>query len=239
MLSQYRISANPMEKEKIFLYDWKRIFLGDTPAEFLLEILMRTLLIYLILLLAMRIFGKRLTGQITLIEMAIMLTMGAILAPAMQLADRGLLAALVVMLCALSLERGINYLGLKNNKAERIIQGQETALVKDGILQLENLRSSRVSRLQLMSVLRSKNIYNVSKIHRVYLEACGLFSVYTRETNEPGLSTLIDWDSEIHSIQQVVPDRVACKSCGNTPEASPRPADCSVCSANEWVTAYR
>lgn len=225
-------------QEKIFLTDWKRIFFGETPPEFILEIFGRTLIIYLVLLIAMRVFGKRLTGQLTIIEMSIMLTMGAILAPAMQLADRGLLAGIVALLCALAFERGINYWGLKNSSAEEVIQGKETVLVDDGILQLENMRSSRISRPQLLSVLRSQNIYNVSKLHRVYLEACGEFSIYTRETDEPGLSTLMDNDPEIHSIQEQDQQSVACQSCGHTTRANPKPGNCPVCQANEWVTAY-
>ncbi|GAB4029527.1 DUF421 domain-containing protein [Spirosoma jeollabukense] len=228
-----------MQPEKIFLTDWKRIFFGDTPPIFTLEIFGRTLIIYLILLIAMRAFGKRLTGQLTIIEMSIMLTMGAILAPAMQLSDRGLLAGTVALLCALAFERGINYWGLKNSSAEEFIQGKETVLVEDGILQVENLHNSRISRPQLLSVLRSENIYNVSKLHRVYLEACGQFSIYTRETDEPGLSTLMDSDSEIHSIQQLDQQRVACSCCGNTIPANPKPGNCPVCRAKEWVAAYR
>jgi uncharacterized membrane protein YcaP (DUF421 family) len=228
-----------MEQEQLFLYDWKCIFLGETPPEFQLEILLRTLLFYLALLFAILVFGKRLTGQITLIEMAIMLTMRAILAPAMQLADGGLLTGIVALLCALIVQRGVNYWGVKSHKAERVIQGQETVLVEDGIMQLKTLRTSRILRLQLMTVLRSHNIYNVSKIHRVYLEACGIFSVYTRETDAPGLSALMESDPEIHSIQQADPEQIACQSCGNTVRDNPTPEACPVWEANQWVNAYR
>lgn len=228
-----------MQQETIFLYDWKRIFFGETSPEFMLEILLRTLIIYLILLVAMRLFGKRLTGQLTIIEMSIMLTMGAILAPAMQLADRGLLAGVVALVCALVFERGINYWGLKRAAAEELIQGKETVLVKDGILQVANLASSRISRPQLLSTLRAEGIYNVSQIQRVYLEACGQFSFYTTETDKAGLSTLMDTDKEVHSIQQLDPEHVACTCCGNTVPVDPRPATCAVCNATEWVEAYR
>jgi len=228
-----------MDQEKLFLYDWKRIFFGDPPPEFTLEILLRTLFIYLVLLVAMRLFGKRLTGQLTIIEMSIMLTMGAILAPAMQLADRGLLACIVALLCALAFERGITYWGLKNSSAEEIIQGKETVLIEDGILQIENLHNSRISRPQLLSLLRSQNIYNISQIHRLYLEACGIFSVYTLDTDKSGLSTLMDSDAEVHTIQQLDPQSLACQCCGNTVDADPGPGNCPVCHCNEWVEAYR
>ncbi len=228
-----------MQQETIFLYDWKRIFFGDTSPEFLIEIFLRTLIIYLLLLVAMRLFGKRLTGQLTIIEMSIMLTMGAILAPAMQLADRGLLSGVVALVCALIFERGINYWGLKRSAAEELIQGKETVLVKDGILQVENLASSRISRLQLLSTLRSEGVYNLGRIQRVYLEASGLFSIYTMETDRSGLSTLMDTDEEVHSIQQLDSDHTTCSCCGNTVLADPRPATCSICNATEWVEAYR
>lgn len=227
-----------MEQEKLFLYDWKRLFFGETPPGFLLEVFGRTLFIYLLLLVAIRLFGKRLSGQLTVIEMSIMLTMGAILAPAMQLADRGLLGGIVALLCALFFERGITYWGLKSAAAEAVIQGKETVLVEDGIIQIDNLRSSRISRPQLLSVLRAKNIYTVSKLHRVYLEACGLFSIYTRDSDTPGLSTLMDSDSEVHSIQQLAPESLACANCANTVPADPKPDACPVCRANQWVAAY-
>lgn len=228
-----------MQQEIIFLYDWKRIFFGRTSPEFLLETFLRTLTIYLLLLIVMRLFGKRLTGQLTIVEMAIMLTMGAILAPAMQLADRGLLSGGVALLCALFFERGINYWGLKRSAAEELIQGKETVLVKDGILQLENMASSRISRPQLLSTLRSEGIYNVGQIYRVYLEACGQFSIYTTEASKSGLSTLMDTDDEVHTIQQADPQHVACTCCGNTVLANPKPTNCPVCQANEWGDAYR
>ncbi|QJD79503.1 DUF421 domain-containing protein [Spirosoma rhododendri] len=223
-----------MQQEKIFLYDWKRILFGTTPPEFILEVFGRTLIIYLILLVAIRIFGKRLSGQLTITEMSIMLTMGAILAPAMQLADRGLLAGVVALLCALAFQRGINYWGLKNSKAEALIQGKEVALIEDGIMNLKNLRSSRVSRPQLLSALRSENIYTTGSIYRVYLEACGTFSIYTHQTNKSGLSTLMDSDAEIHSIQELDPHSVACQRCGNTVQSHPKPGNCPICDANQW-----
>lgn len=74
-----------MKKEDIQPWDWQRIFLGEAPPEFLVEILIRTLIIYIALMIIVRLMGKRMGGQLTISELAVMVTLGAIVAPAMQI----------------------------------------------------------------------------------------------------------------------------------------------------------
>jgi len=227
-----------MNKEDIHFGDWQRILIGDAPAEFLLEVFIRTSLIYLVLLVVMRLLGKRMNGQLTNLELAVMLTMGAIISPAMQLPDRGLLSGILALVCALTFLRGTNLLGFKSNKAEKSIQGTGTVLVKDGIIQLEQMAQNRLSHQQIYAALRSEKVYNMGKVKRLYLEAYGMFSIYQDEKGKPGLSVLPPSDDEIqtiypHHIEQLL----ACSNCGNTVPANPKPGACPVCQANQWVNA--
>ena len=100
-----------MKKEDIRLGDWHRILIGDAPIEFLVEVFIRTTLIYALLLVVMRLLGKRMNGQLTNLELAVMLTMGAIIAPPMQLPDRGLLSGVLALCCALFFLRGTSLVG--------------------------------------------------------------------------------------------------------------------------------
>lgn len=68
-----------MEKKDIHFNDLHRLLFGEAPAIFLLEVFIRTLFTYLILLVITRWLGKRMTGQLSITEMAVMLTLGAIL----------------------------------------------------------------------------------------------------------------------------------------------------------------
>ncbi|MCX6216802.1 YetF domain-containing protein [Spirosoma sp.] len=227
-----------MKKEAIHLDDWQRILFGDAPAEFLLEVFIRTSLIYLILLIVMRLLGKRMNGQLTNLELAVMLTMGAIIAPAMQLPDRGLLLGVLALLCALIFQRGTNWLGGKSSKTEKIVQGTATVLVKDGVFQLEQMVSNRMSHQQIFAALRSENVYNLGMVKRLYLEAYGMFSIYRDEPGKPGLSVLEPSDNEIQSIHEKT-ETLACTNCGNTAPAQPQPNSCPVCQANHWIAAVR
>lgn len=227
-----------MDKEAIHLEDWQRILFGDAPTEFLLEVFIRTSLIYLVLLVIMRLLGKRMNGQLTNLELSVMLTMGAIIAPAMQLPDRGLLSGVLALACALAFQRGTNWLGIKSSKTEKIIQGTATVLVKDGIFQLEQMATNRMSHQQVFAALRSENIYNLGNVKRLYLEAYGMFSIYENEQGKPGLSVLEPNDDEIHSIhKKPEADALSCTNCGNTVPVQPKPNVCSVCHATTWIPA--
>ncbi|QJW89538.1 DUF421 domain-containing protein [Spirosoma taeanense] len=226
-----------MKKEEIRLDDWERILFGMAPPEFLFETLIRSLIIYFFLLVVLRLLGKRMTGQLTLTEMAVMVTIGAVISPSFQAPDRGIAMGILAMLCTLLFQRGTTLLAFDNNKIEQLTQGETNMLIKDGILQLVALTASRISRQELFARLRGKNIYKVSKVKRLYMEASGIFSIYLDETDKPGLSTLPPNDEEIRQIEQVAPDTLACTSCGNTTKIVQEQQPCSVCNQIAWTTA--
>ena len=99
-----------MKKEDIEPWDWPRILFGQAPPEFLLEVFMRTALIYIALLIIVRLMGKRMGGQLTISEMAVMVTLGAIVSPAMQIPQLGILLGIMILVCALIFQRSLNYL---------------------------------------------------------------------------------------------------------------------------------
>ncbi|GAB4040830.1 DUF421 domain-containing protein [Spirosoma gilvum] len=227
-----------MKKEDIHLGDWQRILIGDAPAEFLLEVLIRTALIYVALLIIMRYLGKRMNGQLTILELSVMLTLGAIVSAAMQLPDRGLLPGVLALLCSLFFLRATNWVGFKRSKAEKLIQGTETVLVKDGIIQLDKMAENRLSHQQIYTALRTGDVYNLGKVKRLYMEAYGMFSIYQDEKGKPGLSVLPPADLAIQSIHRHPdPKYLACSNCGNSVPAYTQPGECPSCHANDWVEA--
>jgi len=173
-----------MDYSEVELWDWHRILVGDAPNFYLVEVIFRTALIYLALLITLNLMGKRMGGQLTLTEMAVMVTLGALVAVPMQIYDRGLLMGITALVVALLFQRGFNYAGVKNENFEHISQGQLSLLVKDGVFEQEQMKKARISQTQIMSVLRAEKIYNLNQVRRLYLEACGIFSIYENKEAE-------------------------------------------------------
>ena len=222
-----------MKKEEIKLTDIQRILFGETPAVFMVEVLIRTIIVYVALLLALKLLGKRMTGQLTITEMAVMITLGAIVSVPMQIPDRGILQGIIILILAVAFLRGINYLSYKKKSAEMVIQGKVNLLVRDGIIDLPALEKLNISKQQLFSKLRNKKIFNLGHVDRVYLEACGLFSVYEYRGKRAGLSLYPLRDLRLSEEQYKDGDN-ACCNCGKVSVAHDR---CSNCDGTEFVQA--
>jgi uncharacterized membrane protein YcaP (DUF421 family) len=225
-----------MKKEQIYLWDFKRILFGQAPPEFLLEVFIRALLIYIVSIIVMRWLGKRMNGQLTIVELAVIVVMGATIAVPMQIPDRGIAQGFVVLFCILIFLRGINWLGFRSSRFEKIVQGEASILVKDGVLDLHELNRTKITQQQVFEILRSKKIYQLGKVKRLYLEACGIFSVYTEEEPRPGLP-LFPPDDQSILAEQKKPEHasVVCINCGNRKE-EPEEA-CKNCGDTEWTKA--
>jgi len=227
-----------MKKEEIHLDDWRRILFGQAPAEFLLEALVRTLIIYVAMLIVLRLLGKRMNGQITITELAVIITLGAIVALPMQSPDRGILPGIVLLLVIMLLQRGVTGWGVRNARVEKIIQGEMSMLVRDGVLQLDALKDARISQDQLFAQLRDKAVEHLGQVERVYLEGCGVFSVFRREHPVPGLSVLPTLDAVARQQQPAADNKRACCQCGNTVTLTHHaPQTCPVCQSTRWTKA--
>jgi len=227
-----------MKKEEIHLNDFQRILFGESPAAFLVEVLIRTIIIYLTLLVVLRLMGKRMDGQISIIEMAIMILMGAIVGVGTQVPERGILPAVVAFICVFIFQRSLNWLNVKSEKAEVITNGAVNILVRDGILQLEEMRAAHISRQNLFAYLRSRSIFNLGKIKRVYFEGCGLLNVYEYPKERPGLALLPPGEDEfIREKTRQDQAHVACTNCGWVDQANARENPCPNCGSSNWTTA--
>ncbi|MCW3073915.1 MAG: hypothetical protein JWP69_984 [Flaviaesturariibacter sp.] len=226
-----------MKKEEIHLWDIKRILFGQAPPEFLLEVLIRSLILYLAAIVVMRWMGKRMNGQLTIIEFSVMVTMGAILASPMQVPDRGILQGLTILLCTLLFLRGINWLAVKRAGFEKLLQGDVSLLVKDGIIQLNTLQKTKITHQQLFEVLRTKDIFHLGKVKRLYIEASGLFSVYTTTDDKAGLPIYPPTDSAILKSHDPSADKACCK-CGWVGKP-PAQMTCPVCASKEWTDSIK
>jgi uncharacterized membrane protein YcaP (DUF421 family) len=227
-----------MKKEEIFLYDWKRILLGEAPPEFLAEVFFRTHIVYFFLLVAMRIMGKRMTGQMSVYELAVIVMLGAIVSAPMQMPDKGIFVGLFILMITVLLHRFLNLASIRSTRVEHITQGNLSILIKNGKLQLAAMKKASLSRETLFADLRGKSISHLGQIKRAYLEANGSLSIFTNGNSQPGLSILPDTDLKLKSHSKVMKGCYVCISCGNTsPENLSPELSCTDCGNNHWTEA--
>lgn len=227
-----------MDKEDIRIDDWHRLLIGDNPWGFSLEVLGRTLVIYVCLMIVMRLLGKRMNAQLTIMDLAVMLTLGAIASVPMQAFDRGILPGVILLIMILVLHQVSTRIISKKRDIEILTQGKVTLVIKDGLVNPEKLRIMRISKDQLFSVLRNKGVRHLGEVKRLYSEADGHFSLYRLKEPKPGLTVLPRFENDLPEDENIQSGDLVCAYCGyHVRNAEHWDKPCSNCGNEDWVNA--
>src|SRR5215218_4576119 len=225
------------QQQQISLADWQRLLMGGTPWTFLLELLVRAVVVYLLLLLFMRLMGKRVAGQMSISELAIILSLGAAVGLPLQVPDKGLLPALAVLAVAVAFQRGLSLWAYKSRKVELLSQGDVSVLLKDGRLLPEGMEAEHLSPEKIFASLRAQGVEHLGQLRRVYLEPSGDLSLIKYKRQRPGLLIIPESDSS-HGRYERAEDHYACSNCGNVVASDHEPLDyCEYCGEPRWTEA--
>lgn len=228
-----------MKPEEIQLNDWLRILVGDVPGTFFIELFIRAVVVYLILMGAMRLMGKRMSSQLSRNELAALVSLAAAVGIPMMAPDRGVLPAVVIAFVLIAVERIIAKRGFRNEKFERFSQGDIGTLVSDGVINMNELKRVSLSHERVLAQLRSQQVVQLGTVSRFYIEANGTFTLMSRHESFPGLSVLPPWDTDLRNCFEEVDVKV-CMQCGY-PQKPPfnEKMDCPNCRKKKWIPAVR
>lgn len=221
-----------MDKDDIKIDDWYRILFGEAPPEIIVEVAIRSIILYVALVFVVRLLGKRTNSILTITERAVFITLGAIVAMPMHGPTHGIIIGVVVLLTILVLQRSLTRSFFISRSWEKLMQGQLAILIKDSIINIEQLEKHFISRQQLFELLREKEIRHLGQVKRAYIEACGTMSIYKYKEVKLGLSIIPVKDIDTIIVKDEKHN--ACSWCGTVVDKT-HVAACTNCGHNEWV----
>lgn len=224
-----------MKPEEIHLTDYMRIILGQVPWGFLIEVMIRAIFLYAVIILSMRLMGKRMSAGISRNELATIASIAAAIGVPIQAPERGILPSVIIAAVIVIVQRTVFRISYSNKKFEKASQGDIGIMVEDGCLQYHYMEQSVLPKERVFSELRNKGYDNLGEIKRMYMEAGGSFTILKQEPPKPGLTLLPEWDKEFRDEQEKVPGTFACQHCGNITTLAK--SSCARCNHNEWCEA--
>jgi uncharacterized membrane protein YcaP (DUF421 family) len=143
----------------------------------LLISLVRALLIYTVVVIVMRIMGKRQLAQLQPFELVVALMIADLAAIPMEDTSKPLLSGLIPIGALLLAELFLSYITLKSERIRALVCGSPTIVIEKGKLNYEELKRQRLNLNDLMEQLRSKDILNLSDVEFAILETGGQLNV--------------------------------------------------------------
>ena len=111
----------------------------------LLDVAIRTAIVYVFLVVALRLGGKRDVGQLSILDLVVLLVIADAVQNAMVGQNTSLLGGLVAASVLVLLDRGLRLVERRSRRARRAFEGEPRMLIRDGIVLPGALRSEDIS----------------------------------------------------------------------------------------------
>lgn len=145
----------------------------------------RSFITYILLLLVLRLMGKRQIGELQPSELVTTLLLSEVASQPVTDDNIPLVYGLVPVAAILSFEVILSFAITKNKKFKKIMTGEISVLIDKGKLNMKEMKKNRISLEELASELRQKNIADISRVQYAIMEKNGKISVIEKAEYQP------------------------------------------------------
>lgn len=156
----------------------------NNTGDIMLVTLVRAFILYILIILCMRIMGKRQLGELQPTELVITILLSEIAAVPMQDNDLPLGNSIIAVLLLVALEIVNSVISLKSSKLRSILEGNSLVVVRDGVIDQKQLKRLRFSVDDLLDQLRQKDVFDISDVRYAIVETNGQLSVMLKPEKE-------------------------------------------------------
>lgn len=139
--------------------------------------LLRTVIMYIVILAAVRIMGKRQISQLQTSELVVTLLISELAVMPIDKPDEPLARGLVPMLSLIVCEIIASLLMLKSGRFRKLVCGKPIVVIENGLILQEQMRKLRMSTEDLFEQLRQNGVFSLEEVAYAVIETNGMMSV--------------------------------------------------------------
>lgn len=167
--------------------------------------LTRTLILYALVVISLRVMGKRQIGELQPSELVVAIMISDLATVPMSESAIPLLYGIVPIFTLVLAETLLSYLCMKLPKVRLAVTGRPTYIIYNGVINQQEMKKARYSISDLMEELRMLNVFNIASVSCALLETNGKISVVTKKDDEKrGYALICDGDIQ-HSVLKFSP----------------------------------
>ena len=141
---------------------------------------LRTAIVYVVLVVFFRVAGKREAGQLSTLDLVVLLVISNAVQNAMVGENTSLVAGLLAAAVILALDHGLHWLADRSIGLRDVLEGQPLLLVQDGEVLMPNLQAAGISEAELGIAIRQTGLLRVREVLAAYLERNGQISIIAK-----------------------------------------------------------
>ena len=168
----------------ITFFDWERLLVGLPPSFYYLELAFKTLAVFAVLLLVLRLLGKRAHHNLSPMQQMLLIALGSAAGDVMLYPEVPLGYAALILLGVTGLTMLLEVASSRFRIVRDYVQSRPRVLVRDGRVDWEALRRERTTRRELFAELRIKGARSLAQVDAAILEVTGDISVFLNDRKD-------------------------------------------------------
>jgi uncharacterized membrane protein YcaP (DUF421 family) len=149
------------------------------------ELIVRSIIVYAVLMVLLRITGKRQVGQLAPFDLVLLLVLSNAVQNAMNGGDNSVLGGVISAVTLVTLNFALGYLTYRSKRLELLIEGQPEVLIHNGKLFEKVMARAQLTHHELNAALRQEGCVSVADVHCAILENNGTITVHQRPAASP------------------------------------------------------
>lgn len=151
----------------------------------MLIVIIRTLILYLLVMVALRTMGKREIGQLQPFELVVILMIADLAVIPSENMGIPLFSGIIPILVLLSASMTLAWISLKSERARNFINGTPSIIIERGKILEEEMKKNCYNLTDLLEELRLKSVPNIADVEYAILENNGQLSVFAKSEKRP------------------------------------------------------
>lgn len=140
------------------------------------NLMIRTVFMYFFIIFVYRLMGKKEVGQLNIVDLIVSILIAELIALSIQ-TEKSIFISIVPILVLVGVQILISIITLKNSKIRYILDGKPTMIIKDGKINIKEMRKLRYSLDDLLIQLRLQGINEINEVKYAILENNGELSI--------------------------------------------------------------
>jgi uncharacterized membrane protein YcaP (DUF421 family) len=165
----------------ITVFDWERMFMGEHPELYFLEIAFKALVVFLVLLIVLRMMGKRSQQNISPMQHLLLIALGSAAGDAILYPEVSLGYAALILVGMTLLAIGLEVLNERSRPVRDYVEARPRLLVHDGRVDEEALKKERTTERELYAAMRVRGARSLRQVDYAILEVTGEISVFLND----------------------------------------------------------
>ncbi len=219
------------------LIDWNQVMFGEHDWTFLIETGLRTVMMFIVVLIGLTLLGKRGVKQLSVFELVVIIGLGSAAGDPMFYKEVGILPAIVVFSIVISLYVLVTYLVAKSNRFEKLVEGKPVCLIREGRFAIDNFKKEALAQDEFFAELRLQHVSHLGQVEQAIVETSGEISVFYYEDVDVKYGLSIMPDGFKTKTKKIIESAAySCTFCGYTENLTPvNEHVCLECGKQTWV----